>query len=180
MERFGNSALQFSSSRQSIAKTDLSTIPSIEVPQCGTKLEASATVEADTCRKYVVPIRLGGGGSLFCGLKTLAFPACHLVHRSSATRNEVGSLSDGGSLPCRAGLSRQSGTETEAGRRRACRVIVKRRRKPFLSRRLVSPKSDLSRRGTAETDVGGSVTKTEALVSVLGKFGVSDQLPSPI
>ena len=167
MERFGNSALQFSSSRQSIAKTDLSTIPSIEVPQCGTKLEASATVEADTCRKYVVPPCLGGGGSLSCGLKTLAFPARH-------------SLGDGGSLPCRAGLSRQSGTETEAGRRRACRVIVKRRRKPFLSRRLVSPKSDLSRRGTAETDVGGSVTKTEALVSVLGKFGVSDQLPSPI
>jgi hypothetical protein len=65
MERFGNSALQFSSSRQSVAKTDLSTIPSIdlstvasaevEVPQCGTKLEASATVEADTCREYVVP-----------------------------------------------------------------------------------------------------------------------------
>jgi hypothetical protein len=80
MERFGNSALQFSSSRQSVAKTDLSTIPSIdlstvasaevEVPQRGTKLEASATVEADTCRKYVVPICLGGGGSLFCGLKT--------------------------------------------------------------------------------------------------------------
>jgi hypothetical protein len=42
MERFGNSALQFSSSRQSVAKTDLPTI-------------ASATVEADTCRKYVVP-----------------------------------------------------------------------------------------------------------------------------
>jgi hypothetical protein len=83
MERFGNSALHFPLSRrsdnadglslQSVAKTDLSTIPSIEVPQCGTKLEASATVEADTCRKYVVPICLGGGGSLFCGLKTLAF-----------------------------------------------------------------------------------------------------------
>jgi hypothetical protein len=80
MERFGNSALHFPLSRrsdnadglslQSVAKTDLSTIPSIEVPQCGTKLEASATVEADTCRKYVVPICLGGGGSLFCGLKT--------------------------------------------------------------------------------------------------------------
>jgi len=53
-------------------KTDLSTI-------------ASATVEADTCRKYVVPICLGGGGNLFCGLKTLAFPARH-------------SLGDGGSL----------------------------------------------------------------------------------
>ena len=67
---------------------------------------ASATVEADTCRKYVVPICLGGVGSLFCGLKTFlprrsqtkagAFPARHLVHRSSATRNEVGSLGDGG------------------------------------------------------------------------------------
>jgi hypothetical protein len=34
---------------------------------------ASATVEADTCRKYVVPICLGGGGRFFCGLKTLAF-----------------------------------------------------------------------------------------------------------
>ena len=55
MERFGNSALQFSSSRLSVAKTDLSTIPSIVVPQCGTKLEASATVKSDTCRKYVVP-----------------------------------------------------------------------------------------------------------------------------
>jgi hypothetical protein len=28
------------------------------------------STEADTCRKYVVPICLGGGGSLFCGLKT--------------------------------------------------------------------------------------------------------------
>jgi hypothetical protein len=42
MERFGNSALQFSSSRQRETKTDLSTI-------------ALATVEADTCREYVVP-----------------------------------------------------------------------------------------------------------------------------
>ena len=138
---------------------------------------ASAAVEADTCRKYVVPICLGGVGSLFCGLKTFlprrsqtkagAFPARH-------------SLSVGGSLPlsrrsetktdCRAGLSRRNQTclgeaqrrrmQAEAGRRRACRGEVKRRRKPFLSRR--------------------SVTKTEALVSVLGKFGGADQLPSPI
>jgi hypothetical protein len=90
---------------------------------------------------------LGGGGSLFCGLKTLTF-----------------------SLPSRAGLSRRNQTclgeaqrrrmQAEAGRRRACRVIVKRRRKPFLSRR--------------------SVTKTEALVSVLGKFGGADQLRNAV
>ena len=30
-------------------------------------------MKSDTCRKYVVPICLGGGGSLFCGLQTLAF-----------------------------------------------------------------------------------------------------------
>jgi nitrate reductase NapE component len=116
--------------------------------------------------------RFGNSVFQFCGLKTLAFPARHLVHRpvhrslgrggSSATRNEVGSLGGGGSLPCRAGLSRQSGTETEAGRRR----------EPFLSRR--------------------SVTKTEAfavlafslqplaLVSVLGKFGGADQLRNAV
>jgi hypothetical protein len=46
MERFGNSVLQFSSSRRGETKTDLSTI-------------ASATVEADTCREYVVPTCLG-------------------------------------------------------------------------------------------------------------------------
>ena len=46
MERLGNSALQFSSSRRGETKTDLSTI-------------TSATVEADTCWEYVVPTCLG-------------------------------------------------------------------------------------------------------------------------
>jgi hypothetical protein len=92
MERFGNSALHFplsrrsdnadGLSRQSVAKTDLSTI-------------ASATVEADTCRKYVVPICLGGGGSLFCGLKPLAFslqPLAFLRAFASTLRNVVNQL----------------------------------------------------------------------------------------
>jgi hypothetical protein len=48
MERFGNSALQYSSSRQRETKTDLSTI-------------ASATVEADTCREYIVPLLQAAG-----------------------------------------------------------------------------------------------------------------------
>jgi hypothetical protein len=37
------------------------------------KPKEKCDMKADTCRKYVVPICLGGGGSLFCGLKTLAF-----------------------------------------------------------------------------------------------------------
>ena len=96
---------------------------------------------------------LGGGGSLFCGLKTClprrsqtkagAFPARHLVHRSSATRNEVGSLSDGGSLPCRA--------------------VAGRRREPFLSRR-------------SRTKAGAFASVAE----IIGKFAGADQLPSPI
>jgi hypothetical protein len=59
-----------------------------------------------------------------------------------------------------------------------------------LLRQLAAPKSDLSRRSTAETDVGGSETKTdlsrrsrtkaEALVSVLGKFGGADQLRNAV
>jgi hypothetical protein len=42
------------------------------------------STEADTCRKYVVPICLGGGGSLFCGLKTLAFSLQNLALVSAA------------------------------------------------------------------------------------------------
>jgi hypothetical protein len=163
MERFGNSALQFSSSRQSVAKTDLSTIPSIdlstvasaevEVPQRGTKLEASATVEADTCRKYVVPICLGGGGSLFCGLKTLAFSLQPLAL--------LPLLRTGGSLPlsrrsetktdCRAGLSRQNQMQAEAGRRREHSAF----------------------------DCAFAVLAF-SLQPLAFPFGVSDQLPSPI
>jgi hypothetical protein len=59
---------------------------------------ASATVEADTCREYVVPICLGGGGSLFCGLKTLAFSLQPLAF-SSTLRNAVNQLQP---LPCAA------------------------------------------------------------------------------
>ena len=59
MERFGNSAFQFSSSRQRETKTDLSTI-------------ASATVEADTCREYVVPM-LQAGNVIFLGPVTDPF-----------------------------------------------------------------------------------------------------------
>jgi hypothetical protein len=63
------------------------------------------------------------------------------------------------------------GSQTKAGAfSLPCRAVAGRRREPFLSRRLVSPKSD----------VGGSVTKAEALVSVLGKFGGADQLRNAV
>jgi hypothetical protein len=51
------------------------------------------STEADTCRKYVVPICLGGGGSLFCGLKT--FLPRRLV---AAECNEDGSQTKAGAF----------------------------------------------------------------------------------
>ena len=53
------------------------------------------TTEADTCREYVVPICLGGGGSLFCCLKTLAFslqPLALVSRVSGQLRNCVNQL----------------------------------------------------------------------------------------
>jgi len=47
------------------------------------------STEADTCRKYVVPICLGGGGSLFCGLKTLAFSLQHFLSSRSQAKAEA-------------------------------------------------------------------------------------------
>jgi hypothetical protein len=47
------------------------------------------TTEADTCRKNVVPICLGGGGSLFCGLQTLAFSFQPFLSRRSVTKTEA-------------------------------------------------------------------------------------------
>jgi hypothetical protein len=49
------------------------------------------STEADTCREYVVPICLGGGGSLFCGLQTLAFSLQPLAF-ASTLRNAVNQL----------------------------------------------------------------------------------------
>jgi hypothetical protein len=57
---------------------------------------------ADTCRKYVVPPCLGGGGnSVFCGLKTLAFSLQPLAFAVLAfLRVLLPLLRNGGSLFC--------------------------------------------------------------------------------